>query len=161
MVRHEELGLKGSWSYIEKHADELKRHRFMVNVDVAGGIIGNNNAPGHGHREGRQLPRRNGQGARDSLGAGYPSTSGDCIPLGHKGVPSVTFAAAEGAGRSTPMRHVGRHRCSPRAMLGTSSSTSPARWPTPQSSRSPGRLADSIKKQTKEYIENSGKVLEQ
>lgn len=36
----EEKGLKGSLAYVEAHREELKRHRFNMNVDLAGQLVG-------------------------------------------------------------------------------------------------------------------------
>lgn len=36
----EEIGLEGSKAYVAAHKDELKDHKLMVNVDVAGPVIG-------------------------------------------------------------------------------------------------------------------------
>lgn len=38
----EEKGLKGSLAYVEAHREELKRHRFNMNVDLAGQLVGGN-----------------------------------------------------------------------------------------------------------------------
>lgn len=38
----EEIGLFGSKAYLEAHKDELKAFRLMINVDVAGSVIGRN-----------------------------------------------------------------------------------------------------------------------
>ena len=40
----EEMGLMGSWAHVEKQKERTNNYIFMVNVDVAGGIIGNNSA---------------------------------------------------------------------------------------------------------------------
>ncbi len=36
----EEIGLEGSWAYVKAHKDELKDHVLMINVDVAGPVLG-------------------------------------------------------------------------------------------------------------------------
>ena len=38
----EEKGLQGSQSYVKTHADELGSHRFNMNVDLAGQLVGGN-----------------------------------------------------------------------------------------------------------------------
>lgn len=40
----EEVGLLGSNAYLKAHEEELKKHLLMINVDVAGSILGNEKA---------------------------------------------------------------------------------------------------------------------
>ena len=156
----EELGLKGSWSYIEKHADELKRHVFMVNVDVAGSIIGSNNASVMATDKVMNYLDVMGKEQGIGLGAKMSIYSGDCIPLGHKGVPSVTFARGGGGPIHTKADTCDDVDAAHLAMLGdfildfTVKMANAAEFPFAR------EIAESIKKQTKEYIENSGKQLE-
>jgi len=154
------VGLNGRWFYIEKHAGELKKHVFMVNVDVAGGIIGNNNASVMATEKVANYLDAMGKEQGIGLGAKLSIYSGDCIPLGHKGVPSVTFARGGGAPIHTHADTLDDIDAAHLAMLGdfvldfTRKMANAAEFPFPR------EIADSIKKQTKEYIENSGKVLE-
>ncbi|HBK84505.1 MAG TPA: Zn-dependent exopeptidase M28, partial [Firmicutes bacterium] len=38
----EEVGLVGSINYLKQHEDQIERIKLLVNIDVAGGIIGRN-----------------------------------------------------------------------------------------------------------------------
>ncbi|MGE5579730.1 MAG: M28 family metallopeptidase [Bacillota bacterium] len=157
----EELGLKGSWSYIEKHANELKRHVFMVNVDVAGGIIGTNNASVMATEKVANYLDAMGKEHGIGLGARMSIYSGDCIPLGHKGVPSVTLARGGGGGPiHTHADTLDDVDAAHLAMLGDFALDFTRRMANAAEFPFPREIADSIKKQTKDYIENSGKVLE-
>lgn len=157
----EELGLKGSWSYIERHADELKRHIFMVNVDVAGSIIGNNAAAVMASD--KVLNYLDVMGKEKGIGLAARSSiySGDCIPLGHNGVPSVTFMRGGGGPIHTKADTADDVDAAHIAMLGdfildfTGKVANAAEFPFAR------EIPEGIKKQTKEYIENSGKQLEE
>lgn len=157
----EELGLKGSWAYIEKHASELKKHVFMVNVDVAGGIIGTNNASVMASD--KVLNYLDVMGKEYGIGLGARSSiySGDCIPLGHKGVPSVTFARGGGGPIHTKADTVHDIDAKHLAMLGDFVLDFTGRMANAVSFPFPREIPESIKKQTREYIENAGKVLEE
>lgn len=156
----EELGLKGSWAYIEKHADELKKHVFMVNVDVAGSIIGSNSASVMAADKVVNYLDVTGKEQGIGLSARSSIYSGDCIPLGHKGVPSVTFARGGGGPIHTKADTLDDIDAAHLAMLGdfvldfTGKIADAAEFPFPR------EIPESIRKQTKEYIENSGKQLD-
>ncbi len=157
----EELGLKGSWSYIERHADELKGHIFMVNVDVAGSIIGNNAVAVMASD--KVLNYLDVMGKEQGIGLSARSSiySGDCIPLGHKGVPSVTFMRGGGGPIHTKADTADDVDAAHIAMLGdfildfTRKMANAAEFPFAR------EIPEGIKKQTEEYIENSGKQLEE
>jgi Zn-dependent M28 family amino/carboxypeptidase len=157
----EELGLKGSWSYIEKHAEEIKGHVFMVNVDVAGSIIGNNAASVMATDKVVNYLDVLGKEQGIGLAARSSIYSGDCIPLGHKGVPSVTFMRGGGGPIHTKADTLDDVDAAHLAMLGdfvldfTQRMANAAEFPFPR------EISEGIKKQTKEYIENSGKQLEE
>lgn len=157
----EELGLKGSWSYIERHANELKGHIFMVNVDVAGSIIGNNAVAVMASD--KVLNYLDVMGKEQGIGLSARSSiySGDCIPLGHKGVPSVTFMRGGGGPIHTKADTADDVDAAHIAMLGdfildfTRKMANAAEFPFAR------EIPEGIKKQTEEYIENSGKQLEE
>lgn len=157
----EELGLKGSWAYIDRHADELKKHLFMVNVDVAGSIVGSNNASVMASDKVVNYLEFLGKEKGIGLGARMSIYSGDCIPLGHKGVPSVTFARGGGGPIHTKADTLDDVDAAHLAMLGdfvldfTEKMANAAEFPFPRD------IPETIKKQTREYIENSGKELEE
>jgi hypothetical protein len=95
------------------------------------------------------------------LGARMSIYSGDCIPLGHKGVPSVTFARGGGGPIHTKADTLDDVDAAHLAMLGdfvldfTEKMANAAEFPFPRD------IPETIKKQTREYIENSGKELEE
>lgn len=97
----EERGLIGSKAYVKSHKKELDKIKLVVNVDMAGGILG----------EERAIVT-----ADDSLvhmveylssEIGHPITvtqdiySSDSTPFANKGVPAISFARFGGKG-STP-----------------------------------------------------------
>lgn len=96
----EEQGLLGSKAWVEGHKDELEKHALMVNVDVAGPILGQNAALVIGNEDSK--------GYVDAMmrEMGVPCDvqldiySSDCIPFADNGVPSVNFCrfGTEGAG---------------------------------------------------------------
>ncbi len=96
----EEQGLLGSKAWVEAHKDELEKHVLMINVDVAGPILGNNSCP--------VLATDATVGYVDALmrEAGVACEvksdiySSDCIPFADNGVPAVNFVrgGAQGAG---------------------------------------------------------------
>jgi len=96
----EEQGLLGSKAWVAAHKDELDKHVLMVNVDVAGPILGQNGCPvlatdaavGYVDAMLRELGM-----ACDVKSDIYSS---DCIPFADNGVPAVNFIrfGAPGAG---------------------------------------------------------------
>jgi len=92
----EELGLLGSFAYATKHKDELKGHKFMVNVDVAGGILGTNSCSVMAPDKIMHYLDIMGKEKGIGLSVRQSIYSGDCIPLGEKDIPSVTFARGGG-----------------------------------------------------------------
>lgn len=95
----EEQGLLGSKAWCETHKDELEKHALMINVDVAGSVLG------------RELAIVTGNDALGSYVDGMMNEMGlavevkkdiyssDSIPFADNGVPAVNFmrAGAEGA----------------------------------------------------------------
>lgn len=87
----EEQGLLGSKAWVKMHAEELEKHRLMINIDVAAATLGQNAAP--------VLGTEGAVGYVDALmkEAGVPCTvkmdiySSDCIPFAEKGVPCVNL----------------------------------------------------------------------
>lgn len=157
----EELGLKGSWAYIEKYADDLKKHVFMVNVDVAGSIIGNNSASVMASDKVLNYLDVMGKEYGIGLNARPSIYSGDCIPLGYKGVPSVTFARGGGGPIHTKADTVHDIDAKYLAMLGDFVLDFTKRTANAVSFPFPREIPEKIKKDTRQYIENAGKVLEE
>lgn len=93
----EEQGLLGSKAYVNAHEQELSKHVLMVNVDMAGPILGYEVANIMGaesfkpYLEGMMNELGKPLHCRDSI------YSSDSIPFTDKGVPAVNFVR-EGAG---------------------------------------------------------------
>lgn len=95
----EEVGLEGSRAFVRDHAEELSRHLFMINVDVAGPVLGYDVAKLTGENSAVHFT--------DAFMKikGYPvevtqsTYSSDSIPFADKGIPAVNFCrdGAEGA----------------------------------------------------------------
>ena len=87
----EELGLLGSFAYVEKHEKELEEIKYVINVDVAGGFLGKNvalitaNERVKGHVE--TLARQEGLEMDTRLDV----YSSDSIPFADKGIPGINF----------------------------------------------------------------------
>ena len=95
----EEIGLCGSNAYVKAHADEVQKTRFMINVDVAGPVLG------------YDVAKVTGEAALVSFTDYFMKTNGytvtvtqdiyssDSIPFAELGVPAINFCrdGAEGA----------------------------------------------------------------
>lgn len=87
----EEMGLLGSKAWVKAHEDELKKHIFMINVDVAGSVIGYDIARVVATKEATAhadaFMKRNGYAVEVS----QEIYSSDSIPFADKGVPAINF----------------------------------------------------------------------
>ncbi len=153
----EELGLIGSQAYVEKRKDEMKDHKFMVNIDVAGGIIGTNSASVMAPDKIMHYLDVMGKVKGIGLNVRQSIYSGDCIPLGDKEVPSVTFARGGGGAfhlhsPGDSLEHIDAKHLE---MLGrfilefTDEMVNSAVFPVEK------EIPASIKKSVKEYLEKS------
>lgn len=94
----EEIGLEGSRAYVSAHAAELARHRLMVNVDVAGPVLGQETCC---VSAGEELAHFTD--AFMKLG-GWPVpvqrgiSSSDSVPFADAGVPAVNFSRSGAPG---------------------------------------------------------------
>ncbi|MBQ3008747.1 MAG: M28 family peptidase [Oscillospiraceae bacterium] len=87
----EEMGLLGSKAWVKAHEDELKDHVYMINVDVAGSVIGYDIA--------RLLATKEATAHADLFmkRKGYACDvkqdiySSDSVPFADKGVPAINF----------------------------------------------------------------------
>ena len=158
----EEMGLMGSWAHVEKQKEKTSNYIFMVNVDVAGGIIGNNSASVMGSEKlvsyldvmGSEFGR--GLRVRQSI------YSGDCIPLGYEGIPSVTFSRGGGAtaylhAPGDTIEHIDADHL---ALLGdmvlefTERITNSGKFPFDK------EIPERIKKDIRDYMEKGGRMPE-
>ena len=87
----EEVGLLGSKHYTAAHEEELKNVKLMINVDVAGSVLGQNKA---------MIIAEDGLRSMIDYMAkeiGFPISvvqdiySSDCIPYADKGIPAANF----------------------------------------------------------------------
>ncbi|MBO3841227.1 MAG: M20/M25/M40 family metallo-hydrolase [Candidatus Brockarchaeota archaeon] len=94
----EELGLRGSFNYVEKHKDEVEKVMMMVNLDVNGGAIGGCNAVVTGPQEVKTYLEAMSKELGVNLSVSQDVYSSDSIPFSNRGVPSVSFYRRSGAG---------------------------------------------------------------
>ena len=88
----EEIGLEGSKHFVTAHKDELKNHKLMINVDLAGPILG--------YEKAYVMAEQNLVGYADYFfkSKGYPVKvesniySSDSIPFTDNKVPAINFA---------------------------------------------------------------------
>ena len=87
----EEQGLLGSKAYVEAHKDELEKHRFMINVDVAAPILGKELI----FCMGTEALKSYVDGMMKELGRAAVVEddiySSDSIPFADNGVPGINF----------------------------------------------------------------------
>jgi Iap family predicted aminopeptidase len=94
----EELGLKGSFNYVEKHKDEVEKIMMMINLDVNGGAIGGCNSVVTGPAEVKTYLEIMSKELGVNLSVSQDVYSSDSVPFSNKGVPSVNFFRRSGAG---------------------------------------------------------------
>ncbi|MBO3799419.1 MAG: M20/M25/M40 family metallo-hydrolase [Thermoproteota archaeon] len=94
----EELGLKGSFDYVEKHKDEVEKVMMMVNLDVNGGAIGGCNAVVTGPQEVKTYLEAMSKELGVNLSVSQDVYSSDSVPFSNRGIPSVNFYRRSGAG---------------------------------------------------------------
>lgn len=87
----EELGLLGSFAYVEQHKEELESIKYVINIDVAGGYLGKNvalitaNDGVKGYVD--TLAKQEGLDMESRLDV----YSSDSIPFADKGIPGINF----------------------------------------------------------------------
>jgi len=94
----EELGLRGSFNYVEKHKDEIEKVMMMINLDVNGGGIGGCNAVVTGPQEVKTYLESMSKELGVNLSVSQDVYSSDSVPFSSRGVPSVNFYRRSGAG---------------------------------------------------------------
>ena len=87
----EEVGLEGSKAYVRDHEEELKKHRFMVNVDVAAPVIGAESAMVMAGEELTHFTDLYFKTRGYSVAVKQDIYSSDSIPFADKGVPGINF----------------------------------------------------------------------
>lgn len=87
----EEIGLEGSKAFVRDHEEELKKDVYMINVDVAGSVIGYDiarvvaTAAATSHAD--AFMKRKGY----AVDVKQDIYSSDSIPFADKGVPAINF----------------------------------------------------------------------
>ena len=94
----EEQGLLGSKAYVAAHEAELEKHRLMVNVDMAGPILGSE----HIFIMGDAPMKSYVEGMMNELGAAVvyheDVYSSDGTPFSDKGIPAINFTRVNANG---------------------------------------------------------------
>ena len=88
----EEIGLEGSWAYVKAHKEELSDHLLMINVDVAGPVLGADRIAATAEEKLASyleyFVKIHGFTAEVKQGI----YSSDSIPFADSGVPGVNFS---------------------------------------------------------------------
>lgn len=87
----EEQGLLGSKAWTAAHADELGKHRLMINVDVAAPTLGENICLLLGEEKGLRFTEKAMEKAAYPIQVKADIYSSDCVPFADHGVPAVNF----------------------------------------------------------------------
>jgi len=96
----EEQGLLGSKAYVAAHKDELDKHVLMINVDVAGPVLGCEVAHVTGTKEFTNYVDAMMKEAGLAVGVGMDIYSSDSIPFADNGVPGINFCRNGAGGAS-------------------------------------------------------------
>ena len=96
----EERGLYGSVAYVNKQAKDMDQIRFLINVDVGGPVLGLDRISVMAEENVVSMVKNLANEVGFSCAVKQDIYSGDCIPFGEKGVPSVTFARGGAPGTS-------------------------------------------------------------
>jgi aminopeptidase YwaD len=87
----EEVGLLGSKAYVAAHQEELKKYRLMINVDVAGAILGKDTAMVTAEQSLADYTDFLFKQAGMAVGVKQDIYSSDSIPFADAGVPGINF----------------------------------------------------------------------
>ena len=94
----EELGLKGSLAYVDKHKDELKNIALVVNLDVHGGALGSSASIVSGSKSLRGYVEAKAKEIGVNLSISEDVMSSDSTSFVWRGVPAVNFFRSSGSG---------------------------------------------------------------
>lgn len=109
----EELGLRGSRDYVERHKEELKDVKLVVNLDVHGQVFGGYSAIVAGPSELKSYAEALGKELGLRLSASEDVMSSDCAPFNKAEVPSISFYRSGGSSfyihsPEDSLKHVGQ-----------------------------------------------------
>lgn len=95
----EEIGLEGSWAYVNNHKDDLKNHALMINVDVGGPVLGHDALVVTAGEDIVHFADFFYQIKGLPVKVRQNIYSSDCIPFADNGVPAINFirGGAQGA----------------------------------------------------------------
>ena len=110
----EEMGLKGSWAYTEKHKKELAKPKppiklntpqvkLLINVDVAGTVMGNNGSVICGSEQMATFVDSFAKEKGIPFQTAHSAYSSDNIPFNEKGIPSIALHRYSGNYGHTPL----------------------------------------------------------
>ncbi|MEZ0345469.1 MAG: M28 family metallopeptidase [Infirmifilum sp.] len=94
----EELGLRGSLAFTDKHKDELKDVVIVVNLDVHGGVLGSSASIVSGSKSLRSYVESKAKEMGVKLSVSEDVMSSDGTSFVWKGVPAVNFYRSSGSG---------------------------------------------------------------
>ncbi|MBI4833546.1 MAG: M28 family peptidase [Planctomycetes bacterium] len=121
----EEMGLKGSWAYAEKHKKELvapkppislksEEIKLLINLDVAGTVLGNNGAVICGAESMANFIDSFAKEKGIPMNVHHSAYSSDNIPFNEKGIPSFALNRHSGYSGHTPLD--GIHQMGPEGL---------------------------------------------
>ncbi len=87
----EELGLRGSFAHVKKRKEELDEVKFVLNVDVAGAILGKNVATITGPQQVEHLVEIMAKSSGVAMSTRQDVYSSDSIPFAEHGIPSLNL----------------------------------------------------------------------
>ena len=93
----EEQGLLGSKHFVKTHEEELKKHILMINVDVAGPVLGRDFCHVTGADETVDYINAMMKEAGYAVKVNKDIYSSDCMPFANAGVPAVSFGRGASA----------------------------------------------------------------
>lgn len=87
----EEIGLEGSKAYIRMHEEELDKHLLMINVDIAGLVLGSETCFVTASKDLTTYINMFMKVKGHEISVSQSIYSSDCVPYADKGVPAVNF----------------------------------------------------------------------
>jgi Iap family predicted aminopeptidase len=154
----EELGLRGSFNYVEKHKDEVEKIVMMINLDVNGGAIGGCNAVVTGPAEVKTYLEAVSKELGVNLTVSQDVYSSDSVPFSNRGVPSVNFYRRSGAGAYIHTSEDDARFSAPIGfkMVGMIVREFLMRIANAQSFLFKREISEDVKKKIQEYLKNRG-----
>ncbi len=154
----EELGLRGSFNYVEKHKDEVEKVMMMINLDVNGSAIGGCNAVVTGPAEVKTYLEALSKELGVNLSVTQDVYSSDSVPFSNRGVPSVSFYRRSGAGAHIHTPEDDARFSAPIGfkMVGIVVSEFLSRMANAESFPFKREVPEDVKKKVQDYLKNRG-----